>query len=572
MNHRRLLPQMVELMLVMLLLVACVTLHPTPTSRSMPPTVTSKPILPTPTPMPTDTPFASPTATMSPPQSTAPSYRAQIKISTTSDWTEFRLVAGGNWHDLTVASASEQALSAGFDGDHFLLSQSIDRAEAVESVELIADAFLTELDPQGPLVFEIERGHIGSTQVEISSYQDGTPRVVAVLAWGGISSGPRNTEVFDVCSEAFTGTRPNEYIVIGQLNFWYYGPGQGGGFGDGEGNRETPLTPLLGDYWSSDPAVVYQQIEWAVEYGVDAFSIEWTTPRGIGRCGSMEDTLDDVFLKSPNVHKIRWAIFYDFVLRMDQTLGLEDVDLGRIDFDQPDVYATFVSDFVHFAEKYFGHPQHLTIDGRPVIYIWATNSFTGDFAGAMQEARERVADLGFDVFIVGDEVCVGCFDPDHASLFDGSSTFTFLIPGLDSSWADVGEAAVAVDGAFQWWRDQLAGLRVVGREEFVNFQPAWAPQYDERYVRTERPTYVPATSKDQVVAMAMVARKHAQPVGSSGQRLVWLNTWNCWAETTTVEPTANLGPKYPAGNYQFDMLEVVREVFGDETFYTSPLP
>jgi hypothetical protein len=73
-------------------------------------------------------------------------------------------------------------------------------------------------------------------------------------------------------------------------------------------------------------------------------------------------------------------------------------------------------------------------------------------------------------------------------------------------------------------------------------------------------------NKDQVVAMAEVARKHAEPVGSQGQQLIWLNTWNNWAETTTIEPTANLGSKYPAGNYQFDMLEVVREVFGSETF------
>jgi hypothetical protein len=583
MNHRKLLPQVVELMLVMLLLVGCATLQPTPTSGVAPPTVTSEPIVPTAmptlTPIPptatptrTDTASSSPTPTMFPPQTTAPSYRAQIKISTTSDWTALRLAAGGNWHAITVASASEQALFAGLDGDSISLRQSLDRAEGAESVELIADALLTELDPKGPLVFEIERGHIGSTQVEISSFQDEIPRVVAVLTWDGISSGGRNVQVFDVSSEAFTGTKQNEYVVISQLNFWYYGPGQGGGFGDGEGNRETPLTPLLGDYWSSDPSVVYQQIEWAVEYGVDAFSIEWTIPRGmISCCASMEDTLDDVFLKSPNIHKVRWAIFYDFVLRLDQTPGL-DVDLGRIDFDEPDVYKIFVSDFVHFAEEYFGHPQYLTIDGRPVIYIWATNSFTGDFAGAMQEARDRVSDLGFDVFIVGDEICVGCFDRDHASLFDGSSTFTFLIPGLDPSWADVGEAAAAVDGAFQWWRDQLEGLRVAGREEFVNFQPAWAPQYDDHLVAPERPTYIPATSKDQVLAMAMVARKHAQPVGRSGQRLVWLNTWNCWAETTTVEPTANLGPKYPAGNYQFDMLEVVREIFGRETFYTSPLP
>lgn len=72
--------------------------------------------------------------------------------------------------------------------------------------------------------------------------------------------------------------------------------------------------------------------------------------------------------------------------------------------------------------------------------------------------------------------------------------------------------------------------------------------------------------------MALVARRHAQPVGSSGQRLIWLNTWNNWAETTTVEPTAAQGPKYPAGNYQFDMLEVNRDVFGSETFFDSPMP
>jgi len=566
-----------SLILVALTLVACGAAQAGPTATGVTVQATQipgrHPALPWPTAVPSEPPPPSPVPTATRPESTSPSYRAQIRINTTSDWTTVRLTGGGYWHDVNVTWASEQAQSAELEGESLLLSQPLNRAEAANSVELVAEAYLSELDAASPIVFEIERGHIGSTRVEISSYAEVTPTLVAVLNWDGVSAGERNAQAYEVCAKPFLGAAPNEHIIIGQLNFWYYGPGEFGGFENADGSRMTPLTPLLGEtYWASDPAVVYQQIEWAVEYGVDAFSIEWTTPRGVGCCGSMEDTLDDVFLKSPNIHKVRWAIFYDFVLRLNQTPGLEIDVVPNINFDQPDVYNTFVSDFVHFATKYFGHPQYLTIDGRPVIYIWATNSYVGNLAGAMQEARERVSELGYDVFIVGDEVCVGCFNRQHASLFDGSSTFTMLIPGLDGyALHDVGEAAVKVDGAFQWWRDQIAGLKVAGRQDLVNFQPAWAPQYDERNFKTDHPLYVPAESKDQVMQMATVARKHAEAAGSSGLKLIWLNTWNNWAETTTVEPTANLGPKYPAGNYQFDMLEVVRDVFGGETYYTSPV-
>ena len=98
----------------------------------------------------------------------------------------------------------------------------------------------------------------------------------------------------------FLGTNPNEHIVIAQLNFWFYGKGRHGGFENDDGSRATPFTPFYQEaYYASDPGWVSQQIEWAVEYGVDAFSIEWTTPRGVGCCGSMEDTLDDVFLNIP---------------------------------------------------------------------------------------------------------------------------------------------------------------------------------------------------------------------------------------------------------------------------------
>ena len=364
---------------------------------------------------------------------------------------------------------------------------------------------------------------------------------------------------------------PNEYITIAQLNLWFHGPGCYGGFEayDCSGARNTSLTPLLGETYDSASAdVIRQQIDWAAEYGVDAFSIEWTTPREVP--GSVEVILDDAFLTAPNLTKVRWCIFYDLALRIQQTPGL-DVDLSRgMDFDDPDVYSTFVADFEHFATKYFSQDEYLTVDGRPVVYIWGTWNARGRFTEAFAEARQAVAELGFDVYIVGDIIREDRFSQDLAAAYDANTNFVMFVPGMATPATDVGEAAASLDAILTEWEDHIAGLHVSGREEEVVLQPGFAPQYDDRLFREvndiHSSTYLPAMSREQVVEMAEVVRRHAHAVGSQGSKLVWLNTWNNWPETTTFEPTVASGPKYPAGNYQFDMLEVVREVFGLKTF------
>ena len=58
-------------------------------------------------------------------QVASPSYRTQISISTTSDWTAVRLTSGGTLHDINVTSFSEEALSAGLEGESIVLSQSL---------------------------------------------------------------------------------------------------------------------------------------------------------------------------------------------------------------------------------------------------------------------------------------------------------------------------------------------------------------------------------------------------------------------------------------------------------------
>ena len=373
-------------------------------------------------------------------------------------------------------------------------------------------------------------------------------------------------------SPAFGQSTPeNEYIVVAQLNLWYFGTGCYGGFEDYdcEGNSVVSITPLQGLYRSRDPEVIKNQINWAVDYGVDAFSIEWVSPRD--QPGSLEENMDDHLLIAPDIEKVRWCIFYDFNLRLGW-MG-HDISDG-IDFDNTVVADTFISDFIHFGNKYLNHPQYLNVDGRPIIYIWNTGGFIGAFDQILKKTRDSLSTMGYDIFVAGDEITKFGFDPNHASLFDAVTTFTMLI-GDTGPFANMDSAASGVNEVFQIWQEQIQGVKVQNREEQLILQPAWAPQYKDSLFRLHNDmgegAYVPAESKEQVIHMAEVARSYANPEGKEAEKIVWLNTYNNWAETTTIEPTIASGPKYPAGNYQFDMLEVVAEVFGEETYWDSTI-
>jgi hypothetical protein len=91
-----------------------------------------------------------------------------------------------------IISASDDASIAELFGDRFELAQPLERAKAGGSVELILDILFTGLDPDGLLEFALERGHIGSTRVEIYNYLGAEPILVKVFTWGGINPGDRN--------------------------------------------------------------------------------------------------------------------------------------------------------------------------------------------------------------------------------------------------------------------------------------------------------------------------------------------------------------------------------------------
>ena len=56
------------------------------------------------------------------------------------------------------------------------------------------------------------------------------------------------------------------------------------------------------------------------------------------------------------------------------------------------------------AHRYFGHPSYLRVAGRPVIILYLTRTATGRFTEAMRRFRLRMAELGVDPYVIGDEI------------------------------------------------------------------------------------------------------------------------------------------------------------------------
>lgn len=132
----------------------------------------------------------------------------RVRLVTTSDWTVFSLVSGATWLRPDLISASVKATNVGVYDGRFALGQSIARAKAGRKVEMIVDILFTGWESGGTVVFEIERGHLGSTQVKLFKYVEGEPVIMETFKWGRISGNGRNASIIKIPAEELFGETP----------------------------------------------------------------------------------------------------------------------------------------------------------------------------------------------------------------------------------------------------------------------------------------------------------------------------------------------------------------------------
>ncbi len=138
--------------------------------------------------------------------------------------------------------------------------------------------------------------------------------------------------------------------------------------------------PALGQYKSADLTTIEQHIAWSSQYGIDFWAISWWPDRP-----EIDRIIGKKILKAKNINDIKFCIFYE-------TVGPGLVN-EKINFT-PKKKKRLISDFKDLAKNYFAHPSYLKIKGRPVIILYLSRTFTGEYPETLLMAA-RTDEQGF---------------------------------------------------------------------------------------------------------------------------------------------------------------------------------
>lgn len=400
----------------------------------------------------------------------------------------------------------------------------------------VADLTVEQVDVSGPTV-QMD----SSLDVSISVANNGTGSGIftTTVSLGETTSDPQSIEVPGDATETLTvslepetlGHKPvtvdavsteyGEVSVVpvprapGELDTdrsvcahyypWYGSPGHD--WRGGNWSLESPSTPILGDYHSSDEHVIESHIDWCHTAGIDWLSVAWW-----GRDSIEDHRFKNILLEHPRADEIEWSVLYESVGQ-----------LPNFDFDQAGTRHVFVSDLEYLAETYFDHPAYKHIDDRPVIYLYVGRGFHGDIEGAFEEA---VDSIGVRPYVIADYSVGQPLDgPPIADIADAVSPYNPYTPDNPSPTDYIDRIA---EGYSDW----------DATESDLDVFPTVIPGFDDTHIThvdRDNPPMEPSPNLyDQACRIT----------DSYADGPVFVTSFNEWYEDTQIEPSEEHGRAY----------------------------
>lgn len=305
-------------------------------------------------------------------------------------------------------------------------------------------------------------------------------------------------------------------------------------------------TPLMGYYDEENPEVCDWEIKWAVEHGINCFIYCWyRKPENVGkpvtvdalRCGH---GLHEALFHAKFKNFMKFAIMFEASPRWGGT-------------DETDMLQNIMP---FWAENYFKRENYLTIDNKPVVFVYNQNRLANECFESVQSqrktfdaCREYAKTLGFDGMIFA--ACVRNVDKKaHDELMERGYDFRF---GYDSGYRAPCDFYSNEDDIVKGQCDLFAEELKNDRTAFVPTASCFrdpTPRFSERWnslgyrFRDYGTIWYLSPVKFREVLRKMKEMSDALPENAWARKLIMIDNWNEWDEGHFVAPSHKFGYQY----------------------------
>jgi lysophospholipase L1-like esterase len=289
--------------------------------------------------------------------------------------------------------------------------------------------------------------------------------------------------------------------------------------------------PLLGWYVDLAPEVADWHISWCAASGISFFIYDWYWEQGRRQ---LYGALEEGYLHAQYRPHLRFCLLWANHNRPNTHSREDLLEVTRF-----------------WIEHYFRLPEYYTIDGRPVVVIFAPNNIVHDLGGeeavreAFQAMREECRARGIPpIYLVacgpGGERTQESF---AAQGYDASSGYNY--PGISGKGSTGDGYEAQIEGYLELW-EQAAGA------DALPHIPVLSGGWDSRPWHGARARVRPGRTPELFRRHCLDAKRFLDNVSPRNKRVLFIEAWNEWGEGSYIEPHAE---------FEFDYLHAIRDVF-----------